>query len=76
MGFQNLDWTSALGCVLGTLGWVPEDVSGAAVGIGGSPEDPPLPFSSLLDQVDMLLAGHRCFSKSLPLGMGWEGGNV
>lgn len=30
MGVQNLDWTSAFGYVLGTLGWVLEGVSGAA----------------------------------------------
>lgn len=65
MRVQNLDWASAFDCVLGTLDWVLEDVSGAA----GGEEIPqgvhPLPSSNLWEYVDMLLAGHGCFSKSL-----------
>lgn len=74
VGVQNIERTSAFGCVLGTVGWVLQEVSGAAGGQEVPQQVYPFPSSSLLEQVDMLLVGHRYFSRSLRLGMvgGWK----
>lgn len=60
---------SAFYCVLGTLGRVLGDVSGAAGGeeVPWSLDQPP--SSCLWEQVDIFHAGHVCFFKSFLLGM-------
>lgn len=51
--------------VLGTLGWVFLDL----LVVGSFPTVCTLSCCSLLEQVDTFLADHRCFSRSLHLGM-------